>query len=283
MGEVIHGDYRKWVNPETLDSVTNYVGYKGLYSSHVDQNYFELAHTLNRQFGEKGIYRDLLLYSFADNHDVNRVASQLKNPAHLYPLYSLLFTMPGVPSIYYGSEWGIEGKRTSRSDQALRPRLDYSQISQNSPHPDLPGVISRLAQIRHHSAALRYGNYRPLLVKSEQLAFARQTPEECVIVAVNAADKPVPMELPVPVTGKKQLIDLLNEGDRFPGSWRKSTHPGGESLLGTDHGSQVAGEWSDSWLSNLESTSCFPGLSLTFLSGNFTPGLMDGFYFGWVD
>ena len=133
MGEVIHGDYRKWVNPETLDSVTNYVGYKGLYSSHVDKNYFELAHTLYRQFGEKGIYRDLLLYSFADNHDVNRVASQLKNPAHLYPLYSLLFTMPGVPSIYYGSEWGIEGKRTSQSDQALRPHLDFSRFPTTAP------------------------------------------------------------------------------------------------------------------------------------------------------
>ena len=162
------------------------------------------------------MYRNLLLYSFADNHDVNRVASQLKNPAHLYPLYSLLFTLPGIPSIYYGSEWGIEGKRTSRSDQALRPRLDLFEVSHNSPHHDLSAAISRLAQIRHHSPALRYGNYYQLLVKSEQLAFARQTPEECVIVVVNASDKPVPIELPVPVNGKKLLIDLLNEGDRFP-------------------------------------------------------------------
>jgi cyclomaltodextrinase len=216
MGEVIHGDYRKWANPEALDSVTNYVAFKALYSSHVDKNYFELAHTLNRQFGEKGVYRDLLLYSFADNHDVNRVASQLKNPAHLYPLYTLLFTLPGIPSIYYGSEWGIEGKRTSRSDQALRPHLDFCQISHYNPHPDLPGVISRLAHIRRHSPALRYGNYRPLLVKLEQLAFARQSPGECIVVAVNAADRPVPLELSVPEPGKKQLIDLLNQGDRFP-------------------------------------------------------------------
>ena len=216
MGEVIHGDYRKWINAETLDSVTNYVGYKGLYSSHVDKNYFELAHTLNRQFGEKGIYRNLLLYSFADNHDVNRVASQLKNPAHLYPLYSLLFTMPGVPSIYYGSEWGIEGEKTSRSDQALRPRLDLFEVSHNSPNRDLSKAISRLAHIRRHSVALRYGNYQPLLVKPEQFAFARQTQDECVVVAVNATDKPVSLKLEVPVTGGKQLIDLLKKGDSFP-------------------------------------------------------------------
>ncbi len=94
MGEVVHGDYRKWANPETLDSVTNYVCFKGLYSSHVDRNYFEIAYSLNRQFGERGLYCDMPLYNFADNHDVNRVASNLTNPAHLYTLYCLLFTIP---------------------------------------------------------------------------------------------------------------------------------------------------------------------------------------------
>ena len=95
LGEIIHGDYRKWANPSTLDSVTNYECYKGLYSSHVDANFFEIAWSLNRQFGPQGLYRDLPLYNFADNHDVDRVASLLPEPAHLRTLYSLLFTMPG--------------------------------------------------------------------------------------------------------------------------------------------------------------------------------------------
>ncbi|MFY0574859.1 alpha-amylase family glycosyl hydrolase [Cystobacter fuscus] len=109
LGEAIHGDYRRLGNPETLDSVTNYECYKGLYSSLNDRNYFEIAYSLQRQFGENGIYRDLLLYNFVDNHDVNRIASTLKDPAHLLPLHLMLFTIPGVPSIYYGSEWGQEG------------------------------------------------------------------------------------------------------------------------------------------------------------------------------
>ncbi|MBN1488210.1 MAG: alpha-amylase, partial [Anaerolineae bacterium] len=100
MGEVVHGDYRRWANAETLDSVTNYECYKGLYSSHVDRNYFEIAYALKRQFGAGGLYCDLPLYNFADNHDVNRVVSNLTKPEHLYSLYCLLFTMPGVPSIY---------------------------------------------------------------------------------------------------------------------------------------------------------------------------------------
>ena len=146
MGEVVHGDYRKWANPETLDSVTNYVCFKGLYQSHVDRNYFEIAYTLNRQFGERGLYCDMPLYNFADNHDVNRVASNLTNPAHLYTLYCLLFTIPGVPSIYYGSEWGIQAIKQNGDDWALRPQLDLTMLSQTGPQADLVKTIARLAR-----------------------------------------------------------------------------------------------------------------------------------------
>jgi glycosidase len=150
MGEVVLGDYRNWVSPTRLDSVTNYECFKGLYSSFTNKNFFEIAYSLNRQFGPDGIYRDLPLYSFADNHDVNRVASLLQNPAHLYPLYCLLFTMPGVPSIYYGSEWGLEGKRTAQEDSNLRPCLDLASLQNNSPQPDLPAAISRLSIYANH-------------------------------------------------------------------------------------------------------------------------------------
>jgi cyclomaltodextrinase / maltogenic alpha-amylase / neopullulanase len=214
VGEIIHGDYRQWANPQTLDSVTNYECYKGLWSSHVDKNYFEIAYALNRQFGPGGMYRDLPLYAFADNHDVNRVASNLDNPAHLYPLYALLFTMPGVPSIYYGSEWGIEGRKLSSSDDALRPNLDLDQYVQHSPHPDLAGAVAKLARLRRDTPALRCGDYRQLHVGHEQFAFARQAGDACVVVAVNAAGKPAPLDLEVPVHGG-ELVDLLNGGERF--------------------------------------------------------------------
>jgi len=214
MGEVVHGDYRRWVNAETLDSVTNYECYKGLYSSHVDKNYFEIAYSLNRQFGDQGLYRHMPLYNFADNHDVDRVASNLENPAHLYPLYCLLFTMPGVPSIYYGSEWGIEGRKEDGDDSPLRPHLDLATVSQTSPHSALVKVIARLSQIRHDSQALKYGDYRQLSVSHEQFAFARQTPDECVVVLVNASDKPAPFNVSVPSHAGDQLVDLLDPGEK---------------------------------------------------------------------
>jgi glycosidase len=212
LGEVIHGDYRRWLSPGLLDSVTNYECYKGLFSSHNDRNYFEIAFSLNRQFGKGGLYRGFPLYNFADNHDVDRVASSLRDPAHLYPLYCLLFTMPGVPSLYYGSEWGIPGTKSSGSDRALRPSLELEPIARESAHAGLARAIARLAQVRSASRALRRGDYRQLFVSAEQLAFERRYEGETVIVAVNAAAQPAELELPAPGS---EFIDLLNDGARF--------------------------------------------------------------------
>ncbi|HUI71742.1 MAG TPA: alpha-amylase family glycosyl hydrolase [Spirochaetia bacterium] len=214
LGEVVHGDYRRWANQETLDSVTNYECYKGLYSSHVDRNFFEIAYALNRQFGPDGLYKGLPLYAFADNHDVNRVASMVTEPRHLYTLYCLLFTMPGVPSVYYGSEWGIEGKKDG-SDWPLRPSLDLNALSWTGPHQDLLKAIRRFAQIRHRSPALRLGDYVQLHVGHEQMAFARRHARQTVVVCVNAAKEPAGMLLDLSLAGEGRLVDLLSGEQEF--------------------------------------------------------------------
>jgi glycosidase len=215
MGEVVFGDYRGWVNERALDSVTNYETYKGLYSSHVDGNYFEIAYALNRQFGAEGIYREMPLYTFADNHDVDRVASRLSNPAHLCPLYCLLFTIPGVPSIYYGSEWGLTGQKCNGSDAPLRPALDLAAMASRSPQPALPETIARLSAIRLSSPALQAGSYHQLHVSHQQLAFARQTATEYVVVVVNSSDQPASLTLTVPDSCGQRLEDRLNPPESF--------------------------------------------------------------------
>ncbi len=214
MGEVVHGDYTRWVSPTRLDSVTNYESYKGLYSSFVDKNFFEIAYSLNRQFGPQGLYRSLPLYAFADNHDVNRVASQLTQPAHLYPLYCLLFTMPGVPSIYYGSEFGLTGKRTPQEDSALRPCLDLNALQQSCPQPQLPATLARLAALRQNLPALQLGEYQQVWVNHEQLIFTRTIAGQTVYVAINAAATPIEVQFDL-LKPAASLQDTLNDGERF--------------------------------------------------------------------
>lgn len=198
MGEAIHGDYTEIASPNRLHSATNYECYKGLWSSHNDRNFFEIAHSLSRQFGPGGIYEALLLYNFADNHDVDRVASVLDEPAHLYSLYALLMTMPGIPSVYYGSEYAAQGARSNGSDRDLRPR--WADIDRRD--PTLRDFLAKLAALRHAHPALRLGDYRQLHVDHTTLVFARETDEERLIVAVNAAD-----------TGTEVEIDMRSGGE----------------------------------------------------------------------
>ncbi|MFH1135530.1 MAG: alpha-amylase family glycosyl hydrolase [Pseudomonadota bacterium] len=226
MGEMVHGDYRRLVHAAGLDSVTNYECYKGLYSSHNDSNFFEIAYSLNRQFGSRGLYRDLGLYSFSENHDVNRVASVLREPAHLFTLYMALLTMPGVPSLYYGGEWGLRAKRTPDSDRALRPELDLGEISANPPEPGLAETIKRLIELRRTIPALQTGDYSQLHVAAETFAFARKLDGQEAAVAVNSSRATKTIE--VGLSRGTRLIDVLNPGESFPirnGRARLPLHP----------------------------------------------------------
>ena len=192
MGEIIHGDYARWANPEMLDSVTNYECWKGNWSAHNTKNYFEIAHSLHRQFGPGGIYRGLRLYNFTENHDVDRLASTLTDPALLENVYTLLYTMPGVPSIYYGGEWAVEGKRTPWSDVVLRPCLDLADMAKRD--QSLCRHLAALARIRRSFPALAVGDYENLVIKNEQLVFRRSTPEQRVYVLLNLSHQEAGVE-----------------------------------------------------------------------------------------
>jgi glycosidase len=161
------------------------------------------------------LYEGLPLYAFADNHDVHRVASNLTNTAHLYPLYFLMFTMPGVPSIYYGSEWGITGKKRRGNDRYLRPALTLDQGPKVGLAPDLEKTIAQLARVRKSALALRHGDYRALHVSHEQLAFARRAAGQEVVVMLNASQQPAAFDVPFSAEGISEMVDLLNPDERF--------------------------------------------------------------------
>lgn len=202
MGEVIHGDYPRWVNDEMLHSVTNYELHKSLYSGLNDHNFFEIAHNVRRL---EAVGRSL--YTFVDNHDENRIASKLKKKEHLPLAWLLLFTLPGIPSIYYGSEWGIEGMRTPYSDYDLRPRITMADGT--AMHCELTDYITRLAKIHTKEPEYAAGRYQELLLTNRQYAFARHAQGSITITAANADDAPAALNIPVPISAKR-AVDLMD-------------------------------------------------------------------------
>ncbi|MDL2214176.1 hypothetical protein LJB76_01290 [Clostridia bacterium OttesenSCG-928-O13] len=180
VGEMLHGDYKSIIGPDMLDSATNYECYKGLYSSFNSANLFEIGYSLNRQFGPESwtLYKGLPLLSFVDNHDVSRIASILEKPEHLPLVYGVLFGMPGVPCLYYGSEWGALGDKKD-GDAALREA--YAAPVDN----DLSALVAKMAAVRSENEALIHGAYRQVYLTNRQLIFERKTDEKRVLVAVN--------------------------------------------------------------------------------------------------
>lgn len=185
LGEMLHGDYNRLMNDSMLHSVTNYECYKGLYSSFNSMNMFEINHSLLRQFGPENwtLYKGKHLLSFVDNHDVTRVASILSNEKHLPLIYAMCFGMPGIPCVYYGSEWGTRADKRE-GDPALRPCFEQPEWN------ELSGFISKLAEAKKNSEALNYGSFRSVLLTNRQCIFERASGHERVMVAINADGAP---------------------------------------------------------------------------------------------
>lgn len=204
MGEVIHGDYSRWVNDQMLHSVTNYELHKSLYSGHNDHNFFEIAHNVRRleAIGTR-------LYTFVDNHDEDRIASKLNISAHLFPVYTLLFTIPGIPSVYYGGEWGTPGRRTSTCDDDLRPEILIE--SREERHCELTDFITRLAHIHTENVEFHTGHYQELLLTNRQYAFARSAAKDsAVITVINNDDQEVTLQVPLPIKATS-AVDLMSQ------------------------------------------------------------------------
>ncbi|HJC36187.1 MAG TPA: cyclomaltodextrinase [Candidatus Merdibacter merdavium] len=203
LGELLHGDYNRWVGEGMLHSATNYECYKGLYSSFNSMNLFEIMHSLKRQFGPEQwtLYKGKHLLSFVDNHDVSRIASILQMPQHLPLIYALMFAMPGIPCVYYGSEWGAKGDKRE-GDPALRVSFEHPQFNA------LSEWISALAAVKKHSEALCYGDFQDVLITNRQCVFARNSETECVWTLINADSEPYLFH-----TGAagKQAYDLIDE------------------------------------------------------------------------
>ncbi len=185
LGEVLHGEYGRMLEAKNIHSVTNYQCYKGIHSAFNSLNMFEIIHSLARLFGPEDwtVARGRHLLSFIDNHDVTRAASIINNPAHLPLTYALIYGMPGIPCVYYGSEWGEKADK-SQGDPALRPCFDAPQWN------ELTDYIAHLSEAKKGSEALNYGGFRSVVLTNKQCIFERRTDNERVLVAINADSEP---------------------------------------------------------------------------------------------
>lgn len=213
LGEMISGDYNQIMNDGLLDSVTNYECRKGLYSSFNSLNLFEIGYSLNRQFGKDPwcLYTGKHLLSFVDNHDVNRIASELTDTSDLPLIYALLYAMPGIPCIYYGSEWGTKGTRTNWSDDDLRPCFNKPECN------ELTDLIQKLNEVRTTYPVFTDGDYQQLYIQNKQIAFMRRNDSEQIIFLLNIDQDASQLYFDA---GVEKGIDVISEQEiQYTGSY----------------------------------------------------------------
>ena len=141
------------------------------------------------------MYRGKFLYNFLDNHDQTRIADQVNDIRALPVLYTVLLTMPGIPSIYYGSEWGMTGRKGQGADADLPLRKPLSFEDMTKGDQALMQHIADITRLRAQSPALQYGGYKNVLERNMQWAFTRELNGEVKIIAVNIDEHPFDFHL----------------------------------------------------------------------------------------
>jgi len=192
VGEVLHGDYARYVADSGLDSVTQYELWKAIWSSIASRNFFELDWTLRRNDELLDSFTPL---TFLGNHDVTRIASQLTDPRHLAIALVVLLTVGGVPSVYYGDEQAFQGVKEDRAggDDAVRPAFPRSPADLAPFGVDTYRLHQRLIGLRRRMPWLVRARTTVERLQNEALVYrseSRDDPAQAIRVALNLSDVP---------------------------------------------------------------------------------------------
>ena len=195
LGEVIHGDYGHIIRSSDLDTLTNYVLHKAIYSSANSKNYFELAHNQERLYGPYGLCQNIPLVTFADNHDVTRIMDNLVDPRDIFNIYTYILTAYGIPSIYYGSEFGMHGVKMPGNDDSLRPALDLNEwLDQDIPLYD---HIKKLITLRHEYIHIFSKPQHTVVLTNTVYGYVRGNTKQRIMVLLSISDHNEVIELTI--------------------------------------------------------------------------------------
>ena len=110
LGEIWH-DASQWLMGDEYDSVMNYPLMSGIHDFFLDRESIkeDFEHMVNRCYTMYMQQCNNVLFNLLDSHDTERLMNRLKNLDVFYQQLAVLFTMPGSPCIYYGTEIAMEG------------------------------------------------------------------------------------------------------------------------------------------------------------------------------
>ena len=163
----------------------NHLGYWTLQSQ---ENYLE-GSLMTPYLGSHDTSRLISRLDSGGNNPDNKWAEQSlpQQPTSSSPYiksknaFSWLLTIPGLPVIYMGDEYGEYGGSDPDNRHSFRT---YNEL--NSNEQELLHSIQELGMVRKNSNDLKNGSYRPVYSDSDLLVFARETSSSETIVMINS-------------------------------------------------------------------------------------------------
>lgn len=191
--KIAYSNRRKYFVNNELNSVMNYPVKESILSFIKTKEPFDLISTFRMlENNYPKVVIDNLM-NFLGTHDTNRIFAELKNIADgdvekakkFMKIASLLtYTLPGVPSIFYGDEYGMDN-----NDGSSRGCFDWNNY-QNEIY-EWYMSLSALRKFR----AMKDGEFEILYSKHGKFVFERTSENERIIVLVNMKSSPLKVEL----------------------------------------------------------------------------------------
>ncbi|MBA3074109.1 MAG: alpha-amylase [Anaerolineae bacterium] len=208
VGEIWDGDPR-WVSDNHFDGLMNYPLRDLIVDMlagelKMEQFKFDLQKIQTKYSKEN----TKAMYNLLGSHDVERFLTKVGGDIAKAKLgYLLLFTMSGVPAIYYGDEIGLLGGK----DPDCRRTFNWDESQWMTPLRDW---IKKLIRFRKDKVALRRGNFQLLNTEpgNNCLAFIRVIDHECGLILINFENSPSDMTIDLegtPLATHKSLRNVL--------------------------------------------------------------------------
>lgn len=191
VGEVIHGDYAEIVRASTMDAVTQYELWQGIWHGIADGNLFELEHAIGRH---DELLATFVPYTFVGNHDVTRIASAIGVDLVPHAL-AILMTVAGTPAVYAGDELGMLGVKEQRvgGDDAVRPEMPEAPLDASSLEPDAARILDvtrQLVAIRRRHPWLTRAHTDVVAVANASIVLRTATADASIVTVLAIGDEP---------------------------------------------------------------------------------------------
>ncbi|MBT2503605.1 alpha-amylase family glycosyl hydrolase [Curtobacterium sp. ISL-83] len=218
-GEVIHGDGAAIVRASTMDSLTQYELWQGIWHGIADRNCHELAHAIERH---DELLATFVPSTFIGNHDVTRIASAV-GTEFVGHAAAVLFTVAGTPSVWAGDEFGWLGVKEAREggDDAVRPEFPEDPASARAgADDDLFHAHEALVALRRRHPWLHRAHTDVVHLENTAIVLRTATDSAAVVTALNLG--PDPVDLPAADATRVEAggADLRDGTLRLPaGGW----------------------------------------------------------------